>query len=54
MGPGHGYKTRVAIHNKEWFDNEARRQLEEELKTLIGREWARTLSNVTELLEPVT
>lgn len=51
-GQGPGYKTRVTGRNREWFDNEARRRLEEELKALIGREWARTLENVTNLLEP--
>lgn len=51
-GQGPGYKTRVAGHNREWFDNEARYKLEEELKALIGREWERALESVTELLEP--
>ena len=49
---GRGYKSRVAGINREWFDSEARRRLEEELKELIGREWTRTLQNVTNLLEP--
>lgn len=53
-GQGPGYKTRVAVHNRDWFDTEARRKLEEELKALIGREWARALQSVTELLEPAT
>lgn len=53
-GQGPGYKTRVSGHNREWFDNEARRRLEEELKALIGREWARALNSVTDLLEPAT
>jgi transcriptional regulator with XRE-family HTH domain len=51
-GRGPGYKTRVAGINRDWFDSEARRQLEEELRALIGREWARALQSVTELLEP--
>jgi transcriptional regulator with XRE-family HTH domain len=50
-GQGPGYKTRVAGHNREWFDSQARRELEEELKALIAREWARTLQGVTDLLE---
>jgi transcriptional regulator with XRE-family HTH domain len=51
-GQGPGYKSRVATHNRQWFDNEARRKLEEELHALIAREWTRALSNVTALLEP--
>lgn len=50
-GQGPGYKTRVASHSREWFDSEARRKLEEELKALIAREWTRTLQSVTDLLE---
>ncbi|WP_445368721.1 helix-turn-helix domain-containing protein [Methylomonas sp. BW4-1] len=49
-----GYKNRVAIHNKTWFEDEARRKLEAELKALIDREWLRALQSVTELLEPAT
>jgi len=51
-GQGPGYKTRVAEHNREWFDDEARRALEAELKALIEREWKQVLENVTGLLEP--
>ncbi|GAB4062389.1 helix-turn-helix transcriptional regulator [Uliginosibacterium sediminicola] len=51
-GQGPGYKSRVAAHNKGWFDNEARKRLEDELKALIAKEWTRALSNVTALLEP--
>lgn len=53
-GQGPGYKSRVTGRNREWFDNEARRRLEEELKELITREWTKVLQNVTNLLEPVT
>jgi transcriptional regulator with XRE-family HTH domain len=52
-GQGPGYKTRVAEHNQRWFAAETRNQLEEQLKALIEREWARVLDSVTELLEPV-
>jgi len=51
-GQGPGYKTRVAGRNRNWFDSEARRKLEDELKALVAREWARALQSVTELLEP--
>jgi transcriptional regulator with XRE-family HTH domain len=52
-GQGPGYKTRVAAHNRDWFNNEARKKLEEELQALIAREWTRALANVTALLEPL-
>lgn len=51
-GQGPGYKTRVAGRNRDWFNSEARRKLEEELKVLVAREWARALQSVTELLDP--
>jgi transcriptional regulator with XRE-family HTH domain len=51
-GQGPGYKSRVAAHNRDWFNNEARRKLEQELQALIVREWTRALTNVTALLEP--
>lgn len=51
-GQGPGYKSRVAAHNREWFNHAARRKLEEELQALIAREWTRALANVTALLEP--
>ncbi|EXI86906.1 MAG: transcriptional regulator, y4mF family [Candidatus Accumulibacter regalis] len=51
-GQGPGYKSRVAAHNRQWFGNEARRKLEEDLQALVAREWTRVLANVTALLEP--
>lgn len=50
-GQGPGYKNRVAAHNLDWFDNEARQRLEGELHALIEREWTGALQKVTELLE---
>ncbi|MDQ4627982.1 helix-turn-helix domain-containing protein [Janthinobacterium lividum] len=51
-GQGPGYKRRVAEHNRDWFDAESHRKLQDELKALIKKEWGRTLQSVTELLEP--
>lgn len=51
-GRGSGYKGRVAGHNRQWFNDQARRKLEEELKDLIRREWEQTLGAVADLLEP--
>ncbi len=51
-GQGPGYKTRVAEHNRKWFADEARNQLEAQLKALVEREWSRALQSVTELLDP--
>jgi transcriptional regulator with XRE-family HTH domain len=50
-GQGPGYKGRVAAHNRTWFDDEARRILEDELRALMTREWAAALEKVTELLD---
>lgn len=52
-GQGPGYKQRVAKHNRDWFDDDARRKLHDDLNGLITREWARTLHSVTELLPPI-
>ena len=51
-GQGPGYKTRVAGHNRTWFDDEARRKLEVQLKALIQREWSRILREIEALQEP--
>ncbi|MDC8786306.1 helix-turn-helix domain-containing protein [Roseateles koreensis] len=51
-GQGPGYKSRVAGHNRDWFNDGARRKLQDELQALIAREWTRALANVTALLEP--
>lgn len=51
-GQGPGYKNRVAGHNRDWFDAEARQALEIELKALVEREWKRVLDSVADLLGP--
>lgn len=53
-GRGPGYKTRIIEHNQQWFADDARKQLEAQLKTLIEREWSSALQSITDLLEPMT
>jgi len=50
-GQGPGYKNRVTDHNKEWFSDDDRLNLENELLALIQREWNSILMKVTSLLE---
>jgi hypothetical protein len=50
-GQGPGYKNRVTDHNKEWFLDDDRLNLENELLALIQREWNSILMKVTSLLE---
>ena len=48
---GPGYKNRVTEHNKDWFSDEERLDLENELLALIQREWDFILMKVNSLLE---
>lgn len=48
-GQGPGYKVRVSDHNRIWFTAAERTALEEELRSLIEREWKETLQRVTAL-----
>ena len=50
-GQGPGYKNRVTEHNKDWFSDEERLDLENELLALIQREWDYILMKVNSLLE---
>ena len=50
-GQGPGYRDRVTGRNSEWFKAEPRQTLENELRSLIEREWHAALTNLTSLLE---
>jgi transcriptional regulator with XRE-family HTH domain len=50
-GQGPGYKNRVTDHNKDWFSDEDRLNLENELLSMIQREWDSILAEVNSLLE---
>jgi hypothetical protein len=50
-GQGPGYKNRVTDHNKDWFSDEERLNLENELLSMIQREWDSILAEVNSLLE---
>ena len=49
-GRGPGYKVRVAQHSRDWFDAEERQAMENELSTMIQREWGDTLKRVSDLV----
>lgn len=50
-GKGPGYRDRVTTHNQEWFDAIPRQQLENELQSLIEREWKDALAKLTSLFD---
>jgi len=50
-GRGPGYRVRVAGWNDQWFEATPRQQLEQELSTVISREWDAVLNRLSSLLE---
>jgi transcriptional regulator with XRE-family HTH domain len=50
-GRGSGYKNRIAAHNQEWFQQEERSVLEQEMLNMLQREWDEALAQVAGLLE---
>lgn len=50
-GQGPGYKNRITEHNKDWFSDEERLDLENELLSLIQREWDFILMKINSLLD---
>ena len=49
-GKGSGYKNRIATHNKEWFDDDARKDLQKQVTTVIEKEWSAALKRVSGVL----
>lgn len=49
-GKGSGYKDRVATHNREWFDAEARKDLQNQVAAVIEKEWGMALARINGLL----
>jgi len=50
-GLGPGYLDRVLAHNRGWFQDEKRRDVEEHLATVLDREWRALLERVEAIFE---
>lgn len=48
---GQGYRNRVVQHNNDWFKDERRKRLEQDIYAFIEREWKLVLNKVSALIE---
>ncbi len=48
---GTGYRNRIVGHNRDWFNEETTKKLEQDIRSLIGKEWEAALNKVRELME---
>lgn len=49
-GEGPGYKDRVVSHNRDWFDAEARKDLQNQITSVLEKEWNLALERIGSLL----
>lgn len=50
-GRGSGYRERVAGRNREWFDEDSRRELERETVAVLEREWTALLGRIASIFD---
>ena len=48
---GTGYRNRIVGHNRDWFNEETTKKLEQDIRSIIGKEWDAALNKVRELME---
>lgn len=50
-GKGKGYRERVAERSKQWFDDERKDKLNDEIESLLSTEWTESIERVSALLQ---
>lgn len=48
---GTGYRNRIVEHNRDWFNDSTTKKLEQDICSLIEKEWEAALNKVRELME---
>ena len=51
-GNGPGYRVRVLRRNRDWFQENARHELEVQITAALGREWGSLLDRVGSIFDP--